>query len=376
MSPLPGTAPERRPRPVLSGRALNRALLERQMLLERRPLGVAEAIEHLVGMQAQEPQAPYVGLWSRLEGFRPDALSDLIANRGAVRGGLMRSTIHLVTAHDYARLWPLMRVVLARNFRGSRFSKAITGVDLDELLATGRELLAETPRTRAELSTLLAERWPKADPASLASAVSFLSPIVQVPPRGLWREGGPARWTTADAWLGRELHEDPAVDNVVLRYLAAFGPATIKDVQAWCGLTKLREVTDRLGHWLRSFDDGRGRELVDVPHAPLPDPEIPAPPRFLAPFDNAILSHDDRGRIIAPEHRGAVYRDRLMRTFLVDGFVAGTWQIEGATLHLRPIRPLRGHDRRAVSEEGERLLGFAATDGAASEVRFHRALWA
>ena len=358
------------PLPVLSRRALNRALLARQGLLARRRLGVAQALEHLVGMQAQEPQAPYLGLWSRLEGFRPEELSELLAERRAVRGGLMRSTIHLVTARDYRRLWPLASAVLARTFRSSAFSRALAGVDLDELLAAGRELLAREPRTRAELSRLLAERWPGVDAPSLAHAVTFLTPIVQVPPRGLWREAGPARWALAEDWLGSALEKRPSAEEVVLRYLAAFGPATVADIRAWSGLTGLRPVVDGLRDRLRSFADERGRELLDVPGGPLPDPGTPAPPRFLAPFDNAILGHDDRDRVIARDDRDLVYRDRLMRTFLVDGLVAGTWRLDGAALDVRPLRPLGPRDAAAVTAEGERVVSFLAPE-AAGGVRWH-----
>ena len=362
---------------VLSLRALNRALLARQMLLERRRTPVIEALEHLVGMQAQEPQAPYIGLWTRLEGFSPHQLSDLIASRDAVRGGLMRATIHLVSARDWARLRPSMSAVLARSFGGTQFGKAVAGVDLEELLRQGRELLAEKPRSRAELAGLLAERWPDVDPTSLAYAVSYLEPIVQVPPRGLWRQGGQARWAPAGLWLGHELDDRSPVDadeglsadEVVLRYLAAFGPAAVRDIQAWSGLTRLAEVVERRRDQLRVFRDERGRELLDVPDGLLPDPETPAPVRIMPPFDNVILSHAERDRIVAPEHRAVISRDRLLRTFLVDGFVAGTWEIRGATLHVRPVRPLTDEDLDAVVAEAEALLAFLSPEDPPAKVR-------
>jgi hypothetical protein len=356
---------------VLTRRALNRALLERQLLLERRALTPQAAIEHLVGMQAQEPQAPYVGLWSRLDGFEPEALSALIAGRHAVRLGIMRATIHLLTARDCLALWPLMAPVPARAFRGSAFSKAIAGVDVDALVATGRELLAAEPLTRAELGRRLADRFEGFDPASLAAAVAFLSPLVQVPPRGLWRQGGAPRLTTAQAWLGREAEASPlAEEEVVLRYLAAFGPATVRDIQAWCGLTRLRTVVERLGDRLRVLRDEDGRELVDVRDGPLPDPDTPAPVRFMAAFDNAILGHAERSRIIAREDRDVVFRQRNMQTFLVDGFVAGSWRMDGATLVVRPLGRLGRRDRRAVADEAERLVAFAGPPDGPRGVRF------
>jgi hypothetical protein len=360
---------------VLDRRALNRALLERQMLLARRVAGVADAIEHLVGMQAQEPQAPYIGLWSRLEGLQPGELSGLIASRRAVRGTLMRTTIHLVTARDWHLLQPLTRPVLARHFAGSQFSKTVAkaGVDLGKLIELGRRLLAEQPRTRAEIGPLLAAHWPEADPVSLGYAVSLLGATVQVPPRGLWRQSGQARLTTAEAWLGPGPGTQPTADQIVPRYLAAFGPATVADIQAWSGLTRLAEAVDRLRNRLRVFADEHGRELFDVPHAPLPDPGTLAPVRFLPPFDDAILSHADRARIVDPACREVVYRDRWLRTFLVDGFVAGTWQLDGAELHIQPARKLGDADRRAVSGEAERLLEFLRPGEPARQLRFHPA---
>jgi hypothetical protein len=340
----------------LSRRALNRALLARQLLLERRKQPAADVIEHLVGMQAQEPQAPYIGLWNRIEGFDPEELSGLIERREAVRASLMRSTIHLVTARDALTLRPLIQPVLERTFRGSAYSKQLGGAPLGELLAHGRRLIDEQPRTRAELGPLLAERWPDADPGSLSAAIGFLVPGVQVPPRGLWRRSGQARWAGAGAWLGRELDPSPSRAELLTRYLNAFGPASVKDAQAWSGLTRLREVAKELD--LVAYEDENGTELLDVPEAPLPDESTPAPPRFLAPFDNAILGHADRGRILPRELRDLAYRDRLMRTFLVDGSVAGTWRVEGSALVVQPFAPLERTDRDAVHEEAERLLAF------------------
>ncbi len=338
------------------------------MLLGRQRLPVGEALEALVGMQAQEPQAPYVGLWSRVEGFEPEELSHLIETRGAVRGSLFRATLHLVTARDWRSLRPLIAPVLARDLNSSPFSRALTEIDLEEVLALGRKLLAERPRTRAELGSLMAEKF-SADPTSLAYVVSYLEPLVQVPPRGLWRRGGLARWTTDREWLGAAPASELSLQRLTFRYLAAFGPATIQDIQAWSGLTQLRGIIDALRGRLASFEDEQGRELFDVPDGPLPDPEVSVPVRFLAPFDNAILAHADRARIIASEDRGRVFADRLMRTFLVDGFVAGSWRLDGAVLRIESFRVLSATDRRAVEEEGRRLLAFVAPDASDAEVQ-------
>ncbi|HEV8190748.1 MAG TPA: winged helix DNA-binding domain-containing protein [Ktedonobacterales bacterium] len=356
----------------LSQRALNRALLARQMLLQRAKLPAATAIAHLVGMQAQSPNAPYVGLWSRLEGFHPDELIQLINGRQAVRTSLMRTTLHLVTASDCLALRPVMQPVLERGFyTGSPFARRVKGVDIAAVLAEGRSLLEERPRTTAELGKLLKERWPDHDPVALAHAVRYLLPLVQLPPRGIWGKGGKATWTTVEAWLGRSPDTDPSPDAVVRRYLAAFGPATVKDIQAWCWLTRLREIVERLRPQLCTFRDEHGNELFDLPNAPRPDAETPAPPRFLPEYDNLLLSHDDRTRVIADEYRERVF---TKGTMLVDGFACGIWNIvrqrESATLHIQTFEALSHADRAAVAEEGSRLLAFFASEAESRDIHF------
>src|SRR5215207_6902164 len=356
---------------VLGPRELNRATLERQMLLRRRKLSAVEAIEHLVGMQAQAPAPPYVGLWTRLEDFHPDDLACLILERHAVRIALMRNTVHLVSARDCLALRPLMQPVFDRTLYSTRANRAhLEGVDIEALVVAGRALLEERPRTARELGTLLQERWPERDAASLARAIRHLVPLVQVPPRGLWRRSGPAAHTTAEAWLGRPLDPDPPPEEMVQRYLGAFGPATVKDVQTWSGLTRLSEVTDRLRSHLRTFRDEHDRELFDLPDAPRPDPDASVPPRFLPEFDNLILSHADRTRIIADDHRKVIASKNGMvpATVLVDGFVRGTWKTERtrgkATLVIEPFEPRARKDRDALAQEGERLIRFTGAGAA------------
>jgi hypothetical protein len=344
----------------LSARALNRALLERQMLLRRAPVTAAEAIEHLVAVQAQEPHAGYYGLWARVEGFEPDELTRMMEGREAVRLSLFRSTLHLVTARDALALRPVAQSVLERTWNGSGFKKMLDGIDVGEVVAAGRAALSERPLTAPELKRLLAERWPDADPTALSYAVRFVVPLVQLPPRGVWGHVSPVRQQTVEAWLGRPLAEEARPDEAVLRYLAAFGPATTSDISTWSGLTGIRAVVERLRPQLRTFRDERGRELFDVPDGPLPDPDTPAPVRFLPWFDNAFLSHKDRARIIPPEHAhlniGVIGRPVI----LVDGFVRAFWAIKDGELEIEPLEPLADRDRDEIDAEGARLLAFAA----------------
>jgi Winged helix DNA-binding domain len=361
---------------VLGQRALNRALLERQLLLRREDVGALEAIEHLAGMQAQAPNAPYVGLWTRLAGFRTDHLAELLARRAVVRTHLMRNTIHLVGAGDGVAVRRLMQPFLDRSFASSVFARNLAGIGLPALLDAGRALLRDGPRTRDELGRLLGQRWPGYDPISLAQAITHLVPTVQVPPRGIWGSSGQAAYTATDAWLGDLPVPGLSLDGLVLRYLAAFGPATVRDIQAWCGLTRLREVTERLRPLLRTFRDTGGRELLDLPDAPRPDPDTPAPARFLPEYDNVLLSHADRTRII-PDRRTVPLPPGLggsNGTVLIDGFWRATWKItrqRGGTVTLRvePFTEFSAEQTAGVTAEATGLLAFVAPDAEAIEIK-------
>ncbi len=292
--------------PVLGPRALNRATLARQLLLSRSPMSATAAVEHLVGLQAQNVKPPYYALAARLDGFTPDALSRPMADREVVRIVTLRSTIHTHTADDCLTLRPLVQP--ARDRELNQFRAGLAGVDLDRLAAKARALVEEEPRTMKELREALLEDWPDADPQALSVAARCKLPLVQVTPRGLWGRSGQVRLTTAEQWLGRPAEPAPDPDGTVLRYLAAFGPASVKDMQTWAGLTRLRDAFERLRPRLVTFRDDSGAELFDLPDAPRPDPDTPAPPRFLPEFDNLLLSHADRTRVVPPELKGGTGR--------------------------------------------------------------------
>ncbi len=312
-------------------------------------------------MQAQLPQNPYVGLWTRLENFDPQELSDEIASRRAVRISMMRSTIHLVTARDCVALRPALQQFMERNFHtGTPFGRQIDGVDVKHLIKAGRELLEQEPMQFAELGRRLHERWPEHDPTALGYAVREYLPLVQVPPRGLWHGKGQALHTPADSWLGERIANEAPPDELVLRFLHAYGPATAADVQTFSGLPAQRAVLQRLRPQLRTFEDERGRELFDVPDAPLPDPKTPAPVRFLPDFDNVLLSHQDRTRILPRPFAspGGIGKPMV----LVDGFVAATWKLTKTALDIQPLRALTTRERQAVTKEAQQLLAFFSTD--------------
>lgn len=360
--------------PVVGQRALNRALLGRQLLLQRSAAPALEVVEHLVGLQAQEPRDPYVGLWSRVAGFDPDELGRAVADRRAVRIALQRSTIHLVTAADCIALRAVLQPVLERQARG-QFGRRLDGVDPAGLAAAARELLADRPLAFGELGTLLAARWPERDPMALAQTARALLPLVQLPPRGVWGSGGRAVHASVESWLGRPVGTDAAPDRLLLRYLAAFGPASVADAQNWSGLTRLGEVADRLAPRLRRFRAEDGRELLDLPDAPRPAPDVPAPVRFLPQFDNVLLGHADRGRIV-PAGAAALWDEEFhWSALLVDGEVRGVWRLatrqRTATLHVR-APGLTAADEQAVTAEATDLLALLAPTATTRDVRVSR----
>jgi Winged helix DNA-binding domain len=382
---------------VLSQRAVNRALLARQMLLDRPPLPAAgpgraaqvvRTIEHLVGLQAQAPFPPYYGLHSRLDGFRPDDLATMITDRSVVRIALMRGTIHLVSARDCLPLRRLVQPVIERGMRGA-YGRQLAGVDPAELAAAGRSLVEAEPMTFSQLGQALAARWPGHPPAALAQGVRAFVPLIQVPPRAVWGRAGQSLHTSAEHWLGESGAGGPAnpgppaelaqpaspaeLARLVTRYLGAFGPATARDVQAWSGLTGLKAVLDELRLSLVTFRDEQGAELFDLPGAPRPGEDTPAPARLVAEFDNLVLSHAERSRVISAEATSRLYTINgvIPGSVLIDGFVAGMWRLTRsrgqAAVTIELFGPPR--ERDALAAEAERVLAFAAP-GAARQVRF------
>jgi winged helix DNA-binding protein len=347
----------------LSRRALNRATLARQWLLDRVERTAEAAVEHLVGMQAQAPFPPYYGLWSRLAGFEPAELADALLARRVVRIVLMRGTVHLVTTADAAFLRPLVQVIMDRDMRtNTAYRSALDGLDLTVLADAARAALADEALPARQLGATLARRWPDRSPAALTHAARGLLPLVQVPPRAVWGRSGQTAYRTFEDWTGVVPRAAPDPARLILRYLGAFGPATIADVQAWSGLTRLREVVQPLRPELRTFTDEVGRELFDLPDAPRPDPDTPAPVRLVAEFDNLLLSHADRTRVMAEEHRKRLFSTKngvFPGTVLVDGFLRGEWRLSGATLTVTPYARLSKKDISAVEREGRRLLAFA-----------------
>ena len=344
---------------VLSRRALNRATLARQYLLERASVRALAAIERLAGMQSQAPLAPYVGLWARLRDFASGELATLTQERQVVRLQLMRNTVHLVSARD-ALDWAALFAPLPAAEFNANFRAGTAGADLSAVLG--------------EAERLLAERWPQAEPRALGYAVTLHLALCQVPPRGVWGKGGAATWAPLADWLGAPLGSAPAdtqVDALVLRFLGAFGPASVADVQTWSGLTRLREVLERLP--VRTFRGHAGQALYDLPDAPRPAEDTPAPPRFLPEYDNLLLSHSDRTRVIPharpvplPPGNGAAGG-----TFLIDGRWHGTWQLRGQELRIRPFGELRPADFDALLAEAAGLCAFIAPQAAPDVIVDH-----
>jgi hypothetical protein len=342
---------------TLTERELNRALLARQLLLERAKLPISRALERVGGLQTQDSRSGYIGLWSRLEGFERDQLTRALERRTVVQGTLMRATIHTVSAGDYP--------VLTEGVRESRRESWLRGragrVDPRSVAAAARRaaaLLADGPRWRKELVEELG-----IDSATW-NGVGMWVDLLRVPPSGTWERPRADLYATAETWLGsREAAEDDGLEHLLRRYLGGFGPASLKDAANWAGTAPrtLAPAAERLR--LRRFRAEDGTELLDLPRAPLPAADTPAPARFLPTWDATLLMHARRAQILPERHRAEVFNTRTphsLATFLVDGQVAGSWKHERGRVRLEPFERLPAGARRELENEAERLADFLA----------------
>jgi hypothetical protein len=347
-------------------RTLNRVTLERQLLLERHPMSAPDAIGRLVGLQAQAVNAPYVGLWARLSDFAIEDLTDRLVDRRIVRSTTLRGTQHLVRAEDFGWLRALLKPTLLRS-RQAAFGKQTAGLDLDELATHATDLLAGGNLTRTELGRALAERWPQFDPLALGWSAQLLVPIVHPPPSGIWRRGGGTPFTLASDWLD----EAPIMhgpDELISRYLKAFGPATVADMQQWSGVRGLAEVVETMR--LAKLPNG----LYDLPDQTY-ETDVDAPVRLLPEYDNLLIAYADRARIMSDDYRKRVcIGSTVAATILVDGTVRGTWKLllgkESATLSITAFERLSHEAQDAIEVEAHRLLTFAAAELNDREVRW------
>src|SRR5215218_6399262 len=362
------------PHELLTRRRLNRATLARQMLLQRERGSAVEVVERICGMQAQEPRPPFPGLWTRLHGFRREDLHRELHDRAIVRGTLMRGTLHLMSAADYVAHRITLQPMLTRSL--ALLGPRAEGLVAEEVLPVARALLSERPRTFGELRQALVEAFPGINDRALGFTVRMSLPLVMIPTEDRWGFPADSRFGLAESWLGTPISHEANPVALILRYLAAFGPATAADVQQWSGLQAIKPVLESLRPRLALFRDERGRTLFDLPNAPRPAEETPAPPRFLPEFDNLVLSHADRTRVLGNEHRRLVLgakNGRIPATFLVDGWIAGTWRAErkkqAATLVITPFAALPKSTAVALAEEGDALLRFLEDDATTFDVK-------
>ncbi|WP_433628202.1 winged helix DNA-binding domain-containing protein [Nocardia sp. CA-120079] len=352
----------------LSNRVLNRTLLARQHLLERSVLTVPQMCDHLVGLQAQDSPPPFVGLWSRIADFDPATVSAGLEDRSLVRITLMRGTIHMVTPPDALRIAPHIQPELEKvPFRKGFNYGAMVGLDPDEVRAHGEAALGDEPMSAADLRAKAAAIYPDRDAGAVLQTWLYQLPVLQTPPRGRWKDNSRPVWSRVEPWLGAPLEPGYPLAELVFRYLRAFGPASTMDMQTWSKLTGMKAAVEQLGDRLRTYTDERGRTLYDIAEGELADPDLPAPVRLLGWYDNAILSHQDRTRIVpdgtAPPLRAFA---TAVSPVLVDGFLAGFYKIfleKGvARLRITPTRKWSSTEYAAVDAEANALVAFLEAD--------------
>jgi Winged helix DNA-binding domain len=338
---------------VLTQRELNRAVLARQRLLERSGEPLPRVLERMGALQAQYAPSMYVGLWSRMDGLQRDALTSALERRAVVQGTLLRMTIHLVSRRDW---WPFAMAI--REARRSWWLRIQPGDrterDMIQAAETLREHLREGPMPRKAIEKLLGK--------DVFHGIGLWIDLVRAPPSGTWERRRADLFVDAETWVGPcAVSEDDALDLLARRYLGAFGPASPAQFADWAGLkiTTARPVLERVAP--RRFRNEAGEELLDLPRAPLPDPDTPAPVRFLPTWDAVLLAHARPAGILPEEHRPRIFSTKMpqsLPTYLVDGRVAGAWRLQDGRIVLDPFEPLDAADRRSLEEEGERLAEF------------------
>jgi hypothetical protein len=358
---------------ALSPRALNRATLAKQLLLERSDLSPLAALERVGGLQAQWPKPPFVGLWTRLANFERDQLSSLLRRRTAVRATMMRGTIHIVSTKDYLATRAALQPALFRGLAALRGKSE--NLDIPRVLDAARELLHQ-PRTFEEVRDGLVAEFPKANERAMGYVARMMLQLVMVPTDGPWAFPATARFQLAESWLGKPVSSSEDPSALLLRYFKAFGPATVADAQAWTGLQGLRPIVASLGAKLRTFRDERRRELFDVADAPHPDPDTPAPIRFLQEFDNVLMGYQDRSRVLDAKHKSFVLLPglRVAATVLVDGLIAATWKVERskkrATIAVQLFAKTSKATTKDIAAEAHRVVAFLEPDSDDYDVRF------
>ena len=344
----------------VSARQLNRTLLHRQGLLERSPRSVPEMVRHLVGLQAQDSLPPYLSLAARLTTFDPYDVSRGLADRSLVRLLTLRGTIHLLTAEDALALQPWTQPVHDKEGAHSVNVRPAAHLDRAEFRAVVAQVLAEGPLTVPQLGGALAVRFPGVAPAALGALARVATPLLQVPPRGAWKESGLVVYQLADRWLGAALRE-PDAAAIVRRYLRAFGPARAADVTAWSGVTRLGPVLAAMDDLVVRVD-ADGRRLYDVPGAELVDPDTPAPVRLLGGYDNVWLAHAGRDRVTTPAQRKRWMgvNGGVGSTLFVDGMLEGLWRATDGRVVVEPFRRLTRSEQAELDEEIARVEALLA----------------
>jgi hypothetical protein len=359
---------------VLSDRALGRATLARQLLLGRAKLPVVKAIEQVLALQAQVPRPPHLGLWSRLHGFEREHLLAPLHKRTLVRATTMRGTIHIMTAKDFLAFRGALQPSLSAGWKSVAGKAAVPPIE--SLMAAGRKIIGRESRTFNHIRAELVKQFPKAHDRIMGYAVRTHVPLVQVPtPDDDWGFPADAEFALADSWLKRPVSAGLGPSAFILRYLAAFGPASTADIQWWTGMRAVAELIAPIRSKLVTFRDERGRELFDLPKAPRPAADTDAPVRLLPEYDSVVIAHADRSRLVDEKYRKALVTKNLIvpPTFLVDGRIAGTWKLErtktAATVTLAPFVPISKAAKAALKEEGEQLARFVAPEAATVAVR-------